>query len=94
MKPSTLPETLPLTLTERLAADRTRLANERTLLAYIRTALGLIISGAGFGEYLDSSLMRTVFLLFIPLGVFFLVIGVVQFRRRRKALSRYLAQPD
>ncbi len=82
-----------LTLTERLAADRTRLANERTLLSYVRTALGLIVSGTGFSEYLDSPLLRTVFLLFIPVGLIILIVGVVGFRRRRTTLSRYLTEP-
>ena len=83
----------PLTLTERLAADRTRLANERTLLSYVRTALGLIVSGTGFSEYLDSPLLRTVFLLFIPVGIFVLITGAVGFQRRRKTLNQYLVQP-
>ena len=92
MKQSSSPGSESLTLTERLAADRTRLANERTLLAYVRTALGLIVSGTGFGEYLDSPVLRTVFLLFIPLGVVILGTGIVGFRRRRKTLSRYLTE--
>lgn len=82
-------ENQKLTLTEQLAAERTRLANERTLLAYGRTALGLIAGGTGFGEYLDSPLLRTVFLLFIPTGVMVLIIGVIRFRRHKKALDRY-----
>lgn len=63
------PDKSPLTLTEHLAADRTDLANERTLLAYVRTALALIASGTGFGEMLDSPILKIVFLSFIPVGV-------------------------
>lgn len=84
----------PLTLTERLAADRTRLASERTLLAYVRTALGLVISGTGFSEYLDSPALQTIFFLFIPTGVFVLVVGIVGFRKRKKELRRYEAKAD
>ena len=83
-----------LTLTERLAADRTRLANERTFLAYMRTALGLIATGTGFGEYLDSPLLRIVFIMFIPVGVVVLIVGIVGFQRRKRALQRYAAEPD
>lgn len=78
-----------LTLTEQLATDRTRLANERTLLSYIRTALGLIVSGTGFGEYLDSPSLRVIFILFIPVGVIILLVGVRSFLRRRKELNEY-----
>lgn len=83
----------PLTLTEQLAADRTRLANERTLLAYVRTALGLIASGTGFAEYLDSPSLRVVFILFIPVGVLVLLIGVRSFLKRRKVLNNYTEEP-
>ena len=83
------PTRIPLTLTEQLAADRTRLANERTLLAYVRTALGLIVSGTGFAEYLDSPSLRVIFILFIPVGVLILLVGVRSFLRRRKALNNY-----
>lgn len=78
-----------LTLTEQLAADRTRLANERTLLSYVRTALGLIVSGTGFGEYLDSPYLRVIFILFIPVGITVLLVGIVSFLKRRKELNEY-----
>ncbi|WP_460673738.1 DUF202 domain-containing protein [Larkinella ripae] len=78
-----------LTLTEQLAADRTRLANERTFLAYGRTALGLIVSGTGFSEYLDSPYLRVIFLLFIPAGIGVLFLGMIRFWRRKKMLNRF-----
>lgn len=86
---SQLNTTGPLTLTERLAADRTRLANERTLMAAIRTALGLIAAGTGFGKYLDEPLLRIVFMLFIPTGVAVLVLGIISYRKRKKTLDQY-----
>lgn len=89
MKPLDNPDNVPFTLTERLAADRTELANERTLLAYGRTALGLVATGTGFSNYLDSTVLRLLFLAFIPLGVSILVIGVVRFRQRQKHLTRF-----
>lgn len=82
-------EPLPSTLTERLAAERNSLANERTLLAYIRTALALIASGAGFAEYLDSPVLRIIFLLFIPAGIIMLGLGVFRFWQRRNVLRQY-----
>jgi putative membrane protein len=88
------PNKLPWTLTEQLAADRTRLANERTLLAYGRAALGLIVSGTGFGQYLDSTLLRILFLTFIPMGLILLGVGVVRFRRRNRQLRQYRTPPD
>jgi putative membrane protein len=89
MSQTNKPALNPLTLTEQLAADRTRLANERTLLAYVRTALGLIVSGTGFAEYLDSPSLRVIFILFIPVGIFILLVGVRSFLRRRKVLNEY-----
>ncbi len=80
----------PLTLTERLAADRTRLANERTFLSYVRTALGLIVTGTGFSEYLNAPVLRVIFVLFIPVGVIVLVIGIIGFQRRKKELDLYV----
>lgn len=80
---------LPLTLTERLAAERNSLANERTLLAYIRTALSLIVSGTGFANYLTSPILRVIFLAFIPVGLLVLIIGGVRFRQQRKLLRQY-----
>ena len=84
-----MPKNPHLTITERLAADRTDLANERTLLAYMRTALALIASGTGFAKLLDSPILRIVFLLFIPVGLMVLLIGVVRYWQRRKLLSTY-----
>ena len=89
MSQSDNPVRTPLTLTEKLAADRTRLANERTLLSYVRTALGLIVSGTGFGEYLDSPYLRVIFILFIPVGVTILLVGVRSFLKRRRELNDY-----
>lgn len=80
---------LPLTLTERLAAERNSLANERTLLAYIRTALTLIVSGTGFANYLASPILRVIFLAFIPVGLLVLSIGGVRFWQQRKLLRQY-----
>ncbi len=84
---------VPLTLTERLAADRTRLANERTLMASVRTALGLVAAGTGFGKYLDEPLLRVIFILFIPAGIVVLALGIVSYRKRKKGLSRYVEEP-
>ncbi|HLL94207.1 MAG TPA: DUF202 domain-containing protein [Spirosoma sp.] len=84
-----MPKNPHLTITERLAADRTDLANERTLLAYIRTALALIASGTGFAKVLDSPILRLVFLLFIPVGILVILIGVVRYWQRRKSLNHY-----
>lgn len=91
-QPNTPDQSIPLTLTERLAADRTRLANERTFMAYVRTALGLIITGTGFSKYLDSPLLRVVFILFIPTGIVVLVLGIISFRKRRNELDRYVGK--
>lgn len=85
----TQPEKLPLTLTERLAAERTELANERTMLAYARTGLALMATGAGFGQFLDVPVLRIAFLLFIPVGVGVLIVGIRRFRQRRNRLSQY-----
>ncbi len=90
----TQPEKPTLTITERLAADRTSLANERTLLAYSRLSLALIATGTGFGQFLNSVILRTLFLLFIPIGILILVIGMIRFRQRRKTLNHYRDGPS
>ena len=82
-----------LTLSERLAAERTRLANERTFMASVRTALGLVAAGTGFGKYLDVPLLRVIFILFIPAGIIVLILGIISFRKRKKELDRYVEEP-
>jgi putative membrane protein len=89
MEPASQAPKSSLTLTERLAAERTDLANERTLLAYGRTALGLVVTGTGFSEYLDSPFLKVAFFTLIPGGLIILALGIIRYRNRRKQLKRY-----
>jgi putative membrane protein len=44
----------PISLTDRLAIDRTILANERTLLAYIRSALTFLVVGGTLLKFFSA----------------------------------------
>lgn len=72
-------EELPLSLSDKLALERTKLANRRTLLAYFRTALAVLVAGGGMSELLHSEvyhLISDIMLIAVPVLVVF---GVFRF---------------
>ncbi len=76
----------PLSLSDRLAAERTHLANERTLLAYLRTALALLAAGLALFYLYDDPAAVTGGVALIPLGALVLALGLWRFRRVRRRL--------
>lgn len=74
-------------LRDHLAVDRTVLANERTWLAYVRTALTLFVAGVTFIRFFDQWLVEIIGILFLPLSILFLVLGVRSYRRMKAILK-------
>jgi putative membrane protein len=76
----------PLSLTDRLALQRTRLANERTFLTYVRTSLAMV----GFGlVLLQLHPVRAGWLGYAALlaAVLMLLVGFFRFRQRRREID-------
>jgi len=96
MKPSpyTRFENDELKLTDQLAVDRTTLANERTFLAYLRTALALLVIGGTFLHFLEPGPLHVAGYVFLVLGAVVLVVGIVQFLRMKRRLSRIRTAMD
>lgn len=75
-----------LSLTDRLALQRTRLANERTFLTYVRTSLAML----GFGLVLiQLHPVRTGLLGYgaVTAAAVLISIGFVRFRQRRREIE-------
>ena len=75
-----------LSLSDRLALQRTRLANERTFLTYVRTSLAML----GFGlVLLRLHPVRAGWLGYAALlgAGAVMLIGVVRFRQRRREIE-------
>lgn len=78
---------LEMSLTDRLALDRTQLANERTLLAYGRTAMMVIASGGTVLKFFgDSNAMAISGWGLLALGGVLAAFGLWRFSAMRKAL--------
>lgn len=78
-----------LSLTDRLAAERTALANERTLLAYVRTALALLAGGVTLLHFFEQGTARAAGLALLPLGLLVLLVGGLRFLRVRRRLRTW-----
>jgi putative membrane protein len=87
--PSSAPRAL-LSLSDRLALQRTRLANERTLLTYVRTTLALVGFGLALIQFRPERGGRLGYTALASAGVV-LVVGLLRFRvhRRQLAACRY-----
>ncbi len=79
-------------ITDRLAADRTRLANERTLLAYVRTALGMLVVGGSLLRFFDGSLTNVLGIAFLLAGVGIASLGFYRTIRTQRAINRVMRQ--
>jgi putative membrane protein len=80
--------TTKLTLSDKLALERTSLANERTLLAYVRTMIGLIAVGATVIKFSSGMIMTVIGVSLLISGSALLVIGFTRYLR----LSFFLHQ--
>lgn len=77
-------------ITDRLAADRTRLANERTLLAYVRTALGMLVVGGSLLKFFDGSLTNLLGAAFLVASAAVAGLGFYRAVRTRRAIKRLM----
>lgn len=83
-----------LSLTDRLALDRTSLALERTLLSYLRTALGMVAMGGTFLLFLANAWTDGAGYALIALGGGTGVTGTVQFLRMKRRLGNLVTTTD
>lgn len=74
-------------LRDRLAENRTSLANERTFLAYVRTALTLFVAGVTFIRFFGYVLIEIIGWILIPLGIFAMIRGTINFRRMKRLIK-------
>ncbi|MCC3152100.1 DUF202 domain-containing protein [Hymenobacter sp. BT770] len=75
-----------LSLTDRLALQRTRLANERTFLTYVRTSLAML----GFGLVLiQLHPVRSGLLGYgaVAAAIVVMLIGLLRFQQRRREIE-------
>ncbi len=79
-----------------LAITRTDLANRRTLLSYLKTAIGLFVSGAALLRLSDDSRLELMGLVFMPLSLVVVVIGIVDYRIQRRNImaEKAIAEAD
>ena len=76
----------PLSLSDRLALQRTRLANERTFLTYVRTSLAML----GFGlVLLQLHPVRTGLLGYgaVTAAALVMLTGWLRFRQRKREIE-------
>ena len=80
-------------LRDHLAAHRTDLANDRTLLAYIRTALTFAVVGLTFIRFFGNPIMEIIGWVFIPVGIYIFIKGLLRFRQIRNAIREEEKNP-
>jgi putative membrane protein len=78
-------------LRDYLATDRTILANQNTFLAYLRTALTLFVVGITFIRFFDQLIVVIIGWVFIPIGIFTFLVGLVRYNRLRLVLDKIVA---
>jgi putative membrane protein len=78
-----------ISMTDRLAMERTRLANERTFLAYLRSFIVFLSSGFAILkiELLDEIVLLGYFL--ISVAAILLIIGIIRFQYYKRKLRQY-----
>jgi putative membrane protein len=77
-----------LSLSDRLALQRTRLANERTLLTYVRTSLALVGFGLALLQFHPERGGRLGYTALV-VAVIVLAIGLLRFRVHRRQLAAW-----
>jgi putative membrane protein len=75
-----------LSLSDRLALQRTRLANERTLLTYVRTSLALVGFGLALLQFHPERGGRLAYTA-LAVAVVVLTVGLLRFRTHRRQLT-------
>ena len=77
---------LPLSISDRLAVERTRLANERTMLAYLRTGVALVVAGFSLINFFRDYIYVWVGVGLVPLGLGMIVGGYMRFHHKRQRI--------
>ncbi|WP_224448008.1 DUF202 domain-containing protein [Haloprofundus salilacus] len=75
-----------------LAVERTRLARERTTLAHVRTGFSSFLFGVALYRLFVGDATDTLGLLFVGIGMFFLVTGGASYLSSRRRLRRVLSE--
>jgi len=78
-----------LTVSEKLAIDRTKLANERTFLAFFRSFVVMLSSGLAIVklEFLENIFLIGIALIII--GLFLFIYGIVHYFKVNKRIATY-----
>jgi putative membrane protein len=82
-----------LSLSDRLALQRTRLANERTLLTYVRTSLALVGFGLALLQFHPERGGRLGYSA-LAVAAVVLMVGLLRFRTHRRQLADCEALPN
>ena len=77
---------LPLSLSDRLAVERTRLANERTMLAYLRTGVALVVAGFSLINFFREHIYVWIGVTLVPIGIGMIVGGYLRFNTKRQRI--------
>lgn len=78
-----------LSLTDKLAIDRTNLANERTFLAYFRTFIVFLSSGFAIINLDILTEIRWVGFMLISIAPLLFLIGLMRFLYVKKGIAKY-----
>ncbi|MGV6829997.1 MAG: DUF202 domain-containing protein [bacterium] len=80
---------LTLSLTDKLAIDRTKLANERTFLAYFRTFIVFLSSGFAIIKLDVLVEIRWIGYMLTIIGPILFLIGLLRFFYVKRNISKY-----
>ncbi len=81
-----------LSLTDKLAIDRTRLANERTFLAYFRTFIVFLSSGFAIIKLDMLVEIRWIGTMLIIIGPILFLIGFLRFLYVKRNIRKYYSE--
>lgn len=82
-------EIIELTLTDKLAIDRTKLANERTFLAYFRTFIVFLSSGFAIIKLDVLTDIKGIGVMLIGIAPILFFIGLVRFLYVKRSIKKY-----
>lgn len=80
-----------LSMSDRLALDRTKLANERTFLAYVRTFIGMLSAGIAILKVFDFSWTRPIAWILLACSLPMLAVGIYRYRKTSAELEKLMS---
>lgn len=80
---------MELTLTDKLAIERTRLANERTFLAYFRSAVVFLSSGFAIMKLPLFDEIKWLGWILIALGPVLITIGLIRLIYVKRSIKKF-----